>query len=103
MVAVKGKGCGGARPGAGRKNAATREAQLTNRQIFLDAVSEQDIADVTIAMVEKAKGGDERAFRAIAAYVLGSPEAELTVKGDAAAPLRVEVVYVDGEPEDLAA
>ena len=93
-------GHGGARPGAGRKNEETRATQLANRQVMLEEVTDEDLRIVARAMVERAKAGDDKAFRAFMAYVLGSPESELTVKGDASAPLTIEVVYVDQEPED---
>ena len=97
------RGWGGARPGAGRKSDATRAAQITNRSVMLSVVTDADIEAIARAMIDKAKAGDEKAFRAFMSYVLGSPESEVTVKGEPDAPLRIEVVYVDSEPEEAAA
>ncbi len=95
MVSVKGGGSGGYRPGAGRKSDSVREAQQTNRATMLRIVTNADIEAIARAMIVKAKAGDEKAFRAFMSYVLGAPDSELTIKGDADAPLRVEVFYID--------
>ena len=94
---------GGARPGAGRKSEATRAAQLANRAIVLSVVTAEDISEIARAMIEKAKAGDTQAFRVFMTYVLGSPDTEITVKGDESATLQIEVVYVDSEPVEEAA
>lgn len=96
-------GSGGARPGAGRKPDHVREAQQTNRATMLAVVTKEDIQAIARAMINKAKSGDDKSFRAFMAYVLGAPDSELTIKGDASAPLVVEVVYLDAEPGDEAA
>lgn len=95
MVSVKGGGSGGSRPGAGRKSDSVRDQQTTNRATMLRIVTAADIEAIARAMITKAKAGDEKAFRAFMSYVLGAPDSELTIKGDADAPLRVEVVYFD--------
>src|SRR5579859_1375085 len=94
---------GGARPGAGRKSEATRAAQIANRSIVLSVVTAEDISDIARAMIERAKAGDTQAFRAFMSYVLGSPDTEITVKGDETARLQIEVVYVDNELSEEAA
>lgn len=99
MVAMKGRS-GGARPGAGRKTDSVREAQQSNRATMLAMVTPEDIQAVARAMISKAKSGDEKAFRAFFSYVLGAPDSELTIKGDANAPLVVEVVYLDSVDDD---
>ncbi len=101
MVSVKGGGSGGYRPGAGRKNDSVREQQTTNRATMLAIVTRGDIEAIARAMIAKAKAGDEKAFRAFMSYVLGAPDSELTIKGDADAPLRVEVVYLDDREAEV--
>jgi hypothetical protein len=92
-------GRGGARPGAGRKTDQVREQQQSNRATMLRVVTAEDIEAIARAMIAKAKSGDDKAFRAFMSYVLGAPDSELTIKGDANAPLVVEVVYLDSELE----
>lgn len=86
---------GGVRPGSGPKPQAVRDSQTLNRTIMLSVITPEDIMAIARAMVGRAKSGDEKAFRALMAYVLGAPDSELTLRGDASAPLRVEVHYVD--------
>ncbi len=62
---------------------------------MMSTVTYDDIVAIARAMIGKAKAGDEKAFRAFMSYILGSPESQLLVTGDPAAPLRVEVTYVD--------
>lgn len=94
MVGTKGHS-GGARAGAGRKTDTIRELQQTNRRALMAEVTEADLRTAARALINKANSGDEKAFRALFSYLLGNPESELTLKGDADAPLRVEVVYLD--------
>lgn len=94
MVGVKGRS-GGPRPGSGPKPPEVRASQVLNREIMLKEITPEDITAIGRAMITRAKTGDEKAFRALMAYVLGAPDSGLVVKGDPAAPLRVEVVYTD--------
>jgi hypothetical protein len=91
---------GGPRPGSGSKPQWVQQAQTTNRQIMLAVVKPSDIEEIAMAMINKAKAGDDKAFRAFMSYVLGAPDSQLTIKGDVNAPLVVEVCYVDAPSSD---
>lgn len=78
-------GHGGARPGAGRKKQSTKEAQQVRRDIYLDVFSPEETRETALAMLEKVKSGDPKAFAAVAPYFLGKEpdelKADVTVKG----------------------
>jgi hypothetical protein len=59
---------------AGRGNPLARRVQRL-RVALLEAVSEEDVAAVARALVEKAKGGDVAAARVLLERVLGPAEA----------------------------
>ena len=73
-------GHGGHRPGAGRKKQSTKDAQATRRSIFLDVFSEEETRETALAMLEKVKSGDPKAFVAVAPYFLGKEPDEVDVK-----------------------
>lgn len=70
-------GHGGARPGAGRKKQTTKEAQQTRRDIFIDVFSPEETREAALALLERVKTGDPKAFAAVAPYFLGKPPDEL--------------------------
>jgi hypothetical protein len=61
--------------------------QSRKRAIVLDTVDEQEVRDVLVAVLEKAKKGDLQAARLILAYAVGSPPSrEPNDPGPTAAP-----------------
>ncbi len=74
-------GHGGARAGAGRKKASTKEAQQCRRDIILDVFTPDETRAAAEALLARIKlNGDPKAFGAIAPFVLGKEPDEIDLK-----------------------
>lgn len=74
-------GHGGARPGAGRKKASTKEAQQCRRDIILDVFTPEETRAAAEAILLRIKTtGDPKAFGSIAPFIFGKEPDEVDVK-----------------------
>lgn len=90
MAGVKGKS-GGARPGAGRKTAATKDYQTTMRAAFERCVTREEWEVCIQALLRDAKRGSVAAFRELAPWVVGRVPDQVEHRGNDGGA--IQIVY----------